>query len=76
MSKGNALEINQTLQDEDIRIESVMMGLRTVEGINRNLIKCKDEIIQQLIKITIEHIQTHPKLMQTLYIQKPSTAVH
>ena len=49
MSKGNALEINQTLEDEDVRIESIMMGLRTVEGINRNLIKCKDNIIQQLI---------------------------
>jgi putative oxygen-independent coproporphyrinogen III oxidase len=49
MSKNNALEVNQTLQDEDVRIESVMMGLRTIEGVNRNLIKCKDEIIQQLI---------------------------
>ena len=49
MSKGNALEVNQTLTDEDIRIESIMMGLRTVEGISKDLIKCEEEVIRQLI---------------------------
>lgn len=48
MTKGNALEINNPLSDDEIRLEKIMMGMRTSEGININLLKNKD--LTNLIK--------------------------
>lgn len=46
--KGNGVEVSQKLTDEEVRIEKIMMGMRTRDGIDVGLLIGKDKVLQQL----------------------------
>lgn len=64
MTKGNALEINNPLSDDDIILERIMMGMRTSEGVNASLLinrNLTDLIEDGLIEVEVNKVKATQK---------------
>lgn len=54
ITKGNALETNSILTDDEIRLEKILMGMRTIEGVDVDLVdgsKLQELLESFLIKV-------------------------
>ena len=50
IDKGNGVQVSQQLTDEEMRIEKIMMGIRTRYGIDVGLLIEKDQVLRDLLQ--------------------------
>jgi putative oxygen-independent coproporphyrinogen III oxidase len=64
MTRGNALEVNNILTDDEIKLEKIIMGMRTMEGVDIDLLRDKNltELIEDgLIDLEVRRVKATQK---------------